>query len=105
MPKATANDLPLNDLPRNNRPMNDLPEVRVSARGAERLHGGHVWVYRSDLETKSEISAGALVRVADHRGKPLGTAFYSSTSQIAIRMLSPGAVLQVDLPSLLRQRI
>ena len=95
MLKATANDVR----------MNDLPEVRISARGAERLHSGHAWVYRSDLETKSEISTGALVRVADHRGKPLGTAFYSSASQIAIRMLSPGAVLQAELPSLLQQRI
>ena len=95
MLKATANDVR----------MNDLPEVRISARGAERLHSGHAWVYRSDLETKSEISTGALVRVADHRGKPLGTAFYSSASQIAIRMLAPGAVLLAELPALLRQRI
>jgi 23S rRNA (cytosine1962-C5)-methyltransferase len=85
-----------------------LPEVRVSARGAGRLQSGHVWVYRSDLQTTrttEDITAGVLVRVADHRGKPLGTAFYSSASQIAIRMLSPGAMLQAELPSLLRQRI
>ncbi len=82
-----------------------LAEVRISARGAGRLQNGHVWVYRSDLETKNDIAAGALVRVADHRGKPLGTALYSSSSQIAIRMLSPGAVSQSDLPALLRQRI
>ena len=45
------------------------------------------------------------MRVADHRGKPLGTAFYSGASQIAIRMLSPGAVSQTDLPALLQPRI
>src|SRR5882672_3186004 len=100
-----SNDLPINDLPINDLPINDLPEVRVSARGAGRLQAGHVWVYRSDVEANPGVAPGALVRVADHRGKPLGTAFYSSSSQIAIRMLSPGAVLQVDLPSLLRQRI
>lgn len=83
----------------------ELPEVRVSARGAGRLQGGHVWVYRSDLETKNDIAAGALVRVADHRGKHLGTAFYSGSSQIAIRMLSPGAASQSELPDLLQQRI
>jgi 23S rRNA (cytosine1962-C5)-methyltransferase len=85
-----------------------LPEVRISARGVSRLEGGHVWVYRSDLQldaSQPEIPAGALVRVADHRGKPLGTAFYSSASQIAIRMLSPSAISHAELPGLLRQRI
>src|SRR5882724_6204907 len=82
-----------------------LPEVRVSARGAGRLQDGHVWVYRSDLQAGTEVPAGALVRVADHRGKALGTAFYSNASQIAVRMLSPSQVLQADLPALLRQKI
>src|SRR5882724_3175300 len=82
-----------------------LPEVRVSARGAGRLQDGHVWVYRSDLQTSAEVAPGAFVRVADHRGKPLGTAFYSSSSQIAIRMLTSGALAQSKLPELLRQRI
>jgi 23S rRNA (cytosine1962-C5)-methyltransferase len=83
----------------------ELPEVRISARGAGRLQNGHVWVYRSDLETKSDLAAGSLVRVADHRGKPMGTALYSSSSQIAIRMLSSGAVAQGELPELLQRRI
>lgn len=82
-----------------------MPEVRVSTRGAGRLHAGHVWVYRSDLEAGSEIAAGALVRVADHRGKVLGTAFYSSSSQIAIRMLASGAIGLGELAGLLRQRV
>jgi len=83
----------------------ELPGVRVSARGAGRLRDGHVWVYRSDLETGSDIAAGALVRVADHRGKVLGTAFYSSSSQIAIRMLAHEAIGLGELPELLRQRV
>ena len=64
-----------------------LPEVGISKRGTERLQSGHVWVYRSDVfHAEQEIPAGALVRVVDHRKKPLGTAFYSSASQIAIRL-------------------
>ena len=82
-----------------------LPEVRISGRGASCLQSGHVWVYRSDVESTADLAAGVLVRIADHRGKPLGTAFYSSSSQIAIRMLSPGAISQAELPGLLRQRI
>ena len=83
-----------------------LPEVGISKRGTERLQSGHVWVYRSDVfHAEQEIPAGALVRVVDHRQKPLGTAFYSCASQIAVRMLTPGALTSEHLPSLLRQRI
>ncbi len=39
----------------------------------------------------------------DHRGQPLGSAFYSSSSQIAIRLLSHQSV--ADFPALLRRRI
>jgi 23S rRNA (cytosine1962-C5)-methyltransferase len=59
-------------------------------------------VYRSDILTADGIPPGAVVTVTDQRGKPLGTALYSSSSQIAIRMLSHEVV---DLPALLRQRI
>ena len=84
----------------------DLPQVHISRRGAERLISGHVWVYKSDIVSlEQQIAAGALVRVVDHRGKPLGTAFYSSTSQIAIRILTPGPLTSEELPSLLRQRV
>jgi 23S rRNA (cytosine1962-C5)-methyltransferase len=97
-------DRPERDLV-NDLATNDVPEVRVSVRGASRLQTGHVWVYRSDVETNTEIAAGAFVRVADHRGKPLGAAFYSSSSQIAIRMLTSGALAKSKLPELVRQRI
>jgi 23S rRNA (cytosine1962-C5)-methyltransferase len=80
-----------------------LPKIKLSLRGAGRLKAGHVWVYRSDLVAGDEIAPGSLVTVTDPRGKPLGTALYSSSSQIAIRLISPEPV--TDLPALLRQRI
>ena len=80
-----------------------LPKLRVSPRGATRLKSGHVWVYKSDVVAADGIAPGSLVTVTDQRGKPLGTALYSSSSQIAIRMISPDAVS--DFPDLLRQRI
>ncbi|HXJ85255.1 MAG TPA: class I SAM-dependent rRNA methyltransferase [Candidatus Binatia bacterium] len=79
------------------------PTVRISPRGTSRLNSGHVWVYRSDLSSVDNIPPGSLVTVTDQRGKTLGTALYSSSSQIAIRMLSHGPV--PDLEALLRQRI
>src|SRR5579872_4252382 len=81
----------------------DLPIVKLSPRGATRLKAGHVWVYRSDILPADSIPPGSLVRVSDHRGKPLGTALYSSSSQIAIRMISPDPV--TDFQALLRDRI
>jgi len=77
--------------------------VTVSPRGASRLKDGYVWVYRSDIVSAEGVPPGSLVSVHDHRGQPLGTALYSSSSQIAIRLLSHEAV--TDLPALLCQRI
>jgi 23S rRNA (cytosine1962-C5)-methyltransferase len=80
-----------------------LPVVKVSPRGASRLKDGHVWVYRSDIVSGDSVLPGSLVLVADHRGKVLGTALYSSSSQIAIRMISSDRVADFLPP--LRQRI
>ena len=78
-------------------------KVTLSPRGASRLKDGHVWVYRSDIVSAIGVPAGALVSVVDHRGQPLGSALYSSSSQIAIRLISHEPV--ADFPALLRQRI
>ena len=68
-----------------------------------RLKAGHVWVYRSDVLTADGVQPGSLIAITDQRGKPLGTALYSSTSQIAIRLISPDPI--ADFPALLRERI
>jgi 23S rRNA (cytosine1962-C5)-methyltransferase len=77
--------------------------VQISARGVARLKGGHVWVYRSDVTAAHDVGAGALVRVTDSRVKFLGTALYSSSSQIAVRMISREPV--ADLPALMAERV
>jgi len=80
-----------------------LPVVKISRRGARRLQEGHVWVYRSDMVSAAGAAPGTAVSVTDERGKFLGTALYSSASQIAIRMISSHPV--DNLPSLVRERI
>jgi 23S rRNA (cytosine1962-C5)-methyltransferase len=84
-------------------PTSSLPVVKISRRGAKRLQDGHVWVYRSDIVSADGVAPGAAVGISDERGKFLGTALYSSSSQIAIRMISPHAVN--DVPGLVRERI
>jgi 23S rRNA (cytosine1962-C5)-methyltransferase len=79
------------------------PSVKLSARGVARLEARHPWVYRSDITEEKDLPPGAVVRVLDQRGKFLGTALYSSSSQIAIRMISHGSV--ADLPALVAERI
>jgi 23S rRNA (cytosine1962-C5)-methyltransferase len=80
-----------------------IPIVRISPRGAARLKSGHVWVYRSDVVSANDVPAGSLVAVHDHRGEFLGTALYSSSSQIAVRLISRDPV--TDFAALLRQRV
>jgi 23S rRNA (cytosine1962-C5)-methyltransferase len=79
------------------------PTVKLSPRGATRLKDGHAWVYRSDIVAAEGVPPGAVVTVTDHRGQVLGTALYSSSSQIAIRLISRETV--ADFPALLRQRV
>jgi len=96
--------------------------IAVTRRGADRLKAGHLWVYRSDLVSSedarapqvrrvsrlgrgSEAPPGALVEVRDERGRRLGSALYSSASQIAIRLLSRDEIREAALPELLRARI
>lgn len=79
------------------------PNISLSPRGVGRIKSGHPWVYRSDISAAPEIPPGATVRVLDPRGKFLGTALYSSSSQIAIRMIAREEIN--DLPALIRQRI
>ena len=80
--------------------------AEITRRAAERLRAGHLWVYRSDLESirerlaaapgeagRDEVPPGALVSVVDSRGIPLGTALYSSASEIALRVVSRQAGL------------
>src|SRR6267154_1767491 len=80
-----------------------IPIVKVSPRGASRLKEGHVWVYRSDIVAANGVPPGSVVNVTGHRGQVLGAALYSSSSQIAIRLISREPV--DDFPALLRQRI
>ena len=79
------------------------PRAVISLRGVNRLKAGHVWVYRSDVLSAKDAAPGAVVVVTDERGRFFGSALYSSSSQIALRMISSGPVL--DFPTLLRERV
>ena len=65
-----------------------MNEVRVNRKAAGRVESGHPWIFSSDVTDRGNARPGEAVKVGDSRGRWLGTAHYSSTSKIALRMLS-----------------
>lgn len=59
----------------------------ISRRAVDRLRAGHPWIYRSDV-VRADAQPGDVVRVVSERDRPFGWAFWSSESQIALRMCS-----------------
>jgi 23S rRNA (cytosine1962-C5)-methyltransferase len=82
-------------------------EVRIRRHGADRIRGGHLWVYRSDVvDPGPDVSPGAIVSVRDERGSAIGKALYSSKSQIALRFLTRGSAANVAInEAFIRYRI
>ncbi len=62
--------------------------VRVNRKAADRVASGHPWIFSSDVIDRGTAQAGDAVSVTDPRGRIIGTAHYSSSSQICLRMLS-----------------
>lgn len=65
-----------------------MNSVTVNKRGADRIRGGHLWIYRSDVLDAKEAEGGSVVTVRDQNRNFIGQAFYSDSSQIALRFLT-----------------
>lgn len=65
-----------------------MSSVTVNKRGADRIRGGHLWIYRSDVVQADEVAGGSVVVVRDQKRNFVGQAFFSDSSQIALRFLS-----------------
>lgn len=70
--------------------------VRISPKGEARVQRGHPWVFRSDVTRADRVEPGSVVRVQGPRGQPLGLAFFSSRSEIRLRMVSREETLPAD---------
>jgi 23S rRNA (cytosine1962-C5)-methyltransferase len=78
----------------------------VNERAAKRLRDGHVWVYASDVLNDGGAVPGAIVHVVGPKDKFLGSAIYSSSSQIKLRLLGREALRsEEELLQLVRQRL
>ena len=93
------------------RPDHSAPEIQVAGamvtrRAADRLRSGHLWVYASDvLAIVPPKPEETLLPVADNRGLFLGTALYSPSSQIVLRLVSREALDQAAWLKLLAARL
>ena len=65
-----------------------MASVVVTAKGENRIRGGHPWVYRSDVADVRDVEPGVVVEVFGPRQRLLGHALFSDQSQITIRMIS-----------------
>ncbi|MDA1274210.1 MAG: class I SAM-dependent rRNA methyltransferase [Verrucomicrobia bacterium] len=65
-----------------------IPTVILRPGEADRVVGGHPWVYKGSILRLAQPAAdGAVVQVKDHRHRFLGVGFYNSKSKIHVRML------------------
>ena len=76
--------------------------VKVNRKAADRAAGGHPWLFSSDITDRGQAQPGDAVGVADPKGRILGVAHYSSTSQIALRLLTNNRE-PIDRPFFLRR--
>src|SRR5579884_1022905 len=67
----------------------NVPVVRVNRRAVERVAAGHPWIFASDVLDRGHAQSGDAVVVSEAGGRQFGTAHYSSSSQICLRLLSP----------------
>ena len=83
------------------------PGARISRRAADRLRAGHLWVYASDVESleTGPSEHPALLLVADNRGILLGTALFSHSSQIALRLVARTALDEPAWLALFQSRL
>jgi 23S rRNA (cytosine1962-C5)-methyltransferase len=59
----------------------------VNKKGARRVRGGHLWIYKSDVQ-KVEAEGGDVVTVYDEGKNFVGKAFYSDSSEITLRIFT-----------------
>ena len=68
-----------------------MRQVKVNRKAADRIASGHPWIFASDIVDRGAAEAGEAVHVLDFKNRILGTAHYSSSSQITLRLLSTKA--------------
>jgi 23S rRNA (cytosine1962-C5)-methyltransferase len=64
-----------------------MGKAYVNKKGAKRVRGGHLWIYKSDVQ-RVEAAGGDVVAVYDEAKNFVGQAFYSDSSEITLRIFT-----------------
>ena len=67
------------------------------------LRQGHPWVYRDAIVDQRGVAPGALVAVADQRGREIAFGYYDAAGPIAVRVLDLAPI--ADAGALVRKRL
>jgi 23S rRNA (cytosine1962-C5)-methyltransferase len=65
-----------------------MKRIVVNKRGADRIRGGHLWIYRSDVAEMPLADPGSIVAIHDKSGNFVGQALFSDRSEITLRLLT-----------------
>ncbi|MDX6712886.1 MAG: rRNA (cytosine1962-C5)-methyltransferase [Blastocatellia bacterium] len=60
----------------------------VAKRAVDRIRGGHLWIYRSDVVSVNGAAPGSVVSILDENGRFQGRAMFSDRSEITLRILT-----------------
>ena len=83
------------------------PHAIIERRASDKVRAGHLWVYASDVidVVAPKDAPPSLMAVVDGRGILLGTALYSPSSQIMLRMVSRGEIDEATWLKILESRL
>ena len=74
--------------------------LRLKPNEERRLRAGHLWVYSNEIDTERSplktVPAGALCRIADSRGNPLGTGYVNPHALLCARVLTGQGDATID---------
>jgi 23S rRNA (cytosine1962-C5)-methyltransferase len=81
-----------------------MEEIRLSKGRARPVWAGHPWVLSGAIGSVTGVpSAGDVVLVKDHDGRPIGPGFFSPRSTIRVRMLAMDPEVKIDEEFFLRR--
>ena len=72
------------------------PSILISSRAKKRIKGKHPWIFSNEIESKPDVSAGALVDIKDPGGHFLGIGYYNPSTLIAVRILSTHSTFDLE---------
>ncbi len=80
--------------------MSSYPVLKLKAKEERRLRAGHLWIYSNEVDTaRTPLSAfpvGALCRVEDARGQPLGVGYVNPHALLCARLLTGSGDALID---------